>query len=345
MTRKGPVTLIFTNSYDLSVNRIIQRIGSDRVFRFNQDLWNEYAISITAENFRLVSPAGHVADSGNVSKAYWRKPISRFLLGERRPRHSGILDRINRLLRRDAAYPPRMSAEERFMESELSYAIREIKNLLWWNRKLVLVEATAHMRLGKLVQCEIASHFFPVPPYEFCVDPSARRRPERACVVKSLSSERLGANTFLWTTAVREDALDPTAPWYVQELVQASHDVTAVYIRGDCFGFSLAREVFVDRMVDWREAGELTTPLWEVHRLPDDLSARIDRFMNRVGLHYGRLDFLYDGEQYWFLEVNANGEWGWLDPNGGNGVLDRLVEEVHPDTPVHAIPTLPYPVN
>ena len=60
--------------------------------------------------------------------------------------------------------------------------------------------------------------------------------------------------------------------------------------------------------------------------------------MRGVNLDFGRLDFLYDGSTYWFLEVNANGEWDWLDPNGDVGLLDKMVAELDPETPVHPIP-------
>ena len=60
--------------------------------------------------------------------------------------------------------------------------------------------------------------------------------------------------------------------------------------------------------------------------------------MTDANLHYGRLDFLYDGSTYAFLEVNSNGEWEWLDRDGSNGVLPRVVSEIHPDAPVHPIP-------
>jgi hypothetical protein len=60
--------------------------------------------------------------------------------------------------------------------------------------------------------------------------------------------------------------------------------------------------------------------------------------MRAIGLDFGRLDFLLKDETYWFLEVNSNGEWGWLDPDGSRGVLAALVAELHPDTPIHPLP-------
>ena len=84
--------------------------------------------------------------------------------------------------------------------------------------------------------------------------------------------------------------------------------------------------------------GDTTLRQWSPHGLPPDLQAKIADYMRDIGLDYGRLDFLFDGTDYFFLEVNSNGEWDWLDPQGEFGLRDKMVEEIHPDTPLHGIP-------
>lgn len=335
--------LIFTNTYDLSANRIIERIGSDRVFRFNFDIWHEYKIELDAAGFTISNPTGHSIGRTDIAKAYWRKPISRFhLQGHRKPAAKVGLARLFRRMLGGERYPPKMSAQQRYLEAEMDYLTSEIRNLLWKDGKLVLVEPSSQSRLGKLVQLDIARHYFLVPPYSFFHDPDLAMRPARARVAKSLSSERLGLNAFFWTTAVDEAALNPRHPWFVQDRIDAGRDVTVVHVRGRNFAFGLDRNLFVARTVDWREAGDLTTPLWAPQEVPAPLLGQTNAFMREVGLDFGRLDFLQDGEIYWFLEVNSNGEWGWLDPQGKRGVLDALVSELDPDTPVHPIPLYPF---
>jgi hypothetical protein len=47
--------------------------------------------------------------------------------------------------------------------------------------------------------------------------------------------------------------------------------------------------------------------------------------MTTLGLKYGRLDFLKDeNNRWWFLEVNANGQFAWLDLDGSRGLLDAV---------------------
>jgi hypothetical protein len=315
----GQVTLIFTNSFDLTVDRLIRHIGPDQVFRFNFDLWRDYRISISAGDFSITNPVGREVRRSDVAKFYWRKPLSKYRLEWTRDVPTEVL----------------------YLEEEMLYAIREIKNLLWRDGKVVLIEPAAHQRVGKLVQMEIAEKYFQVPAYQFSYDPKRQYRTGKVRIVKSLSSERITDITFLWTTRVKENDLDPATPWLVQDLVEATLDVTTVFVRDKMFSFSLDRSAFVQQTVDWREVGPETTPFWKPHVMPQELENSIAAYMQDLNLHYGRLDFLLDGNTYWFLEVNTNGEWDWLDPRGDGGLLTKMVEELHPDSPVHPISIQP----
>ena len=183
----------------------------------------------------------------------------------------------------------------------------------WPQQKVVLIEPAAYMRLGKLVQLDLAKVYFHVPKYEFVMGADRQFYSDSKRIVKSLTSMPLAKNVFLWTTPVRPAELHRGTPWLLQDLVDARFDVTVVYVRGGIFAFELDRTAFTDKSVDWREVGELATPLWRPHRFPEDMCARVENLMTDANLHYGRLDFLYDGSTYAFLEVNSNGEWEWLD--------------------------------
>jgi hypothetical protein len=330
-----PLTFIITNSYDLTANKLVERLGVDRVFRYNFDIWQQYPLVIDETGFCIRDAVGREVRQQHVAKVLWRKPISRYRLAGHRPHATTRWGAVRRLLGAERALPSR---EENYQEEEMYEAVVEMKNLLWRQQKVVLIEPAAYMRLGKLVQLDLAKVYFHVPKYEFVMGADRQFYSDSKRIVKSLTSMPLAKNVFLWTTPVRPAELHRGTPWLLQDLVDARFDVTVVYLRGGIFAFELDRTAFTDKSVDWREVGELTTPLWRPHRLPEDMCARVEKFMTDANLHYGRLDFLYDGSTYAFLEVNSNGEWEWLDRDGSNGVLPRVVSEIHPDTPVHPIP-------
>ncbi|MCA9643039.1 MAG: hypothetical protein KC492_20215, partial [Myxococcales bacterium] len=51
--------------------------------------------------------------------------------------------------------------------------------------------------------------------------------------------------------------------------------------------------------------------------------------MEALGLRFGRLDFVLDKEgTLWFLEVNPNGQFAWLDTDGSDGMLTAVAKAV-----------------
>lgn len=54
----------------------------------------------------------------------------------------------------------------------------------------------------------------------------------------------------------------------------------------------------------------------------------IHKFMSKTGYGFGRFDFLRKNNKLIFLELNPNGQWAWLDPNGEFGLLPRIVDKI-----------------
>jgi hypothetical protein len=318
MTPGSPLTFLYTNSYDGWADLLVNRLGGDRVFRFNLDLWRDYDVSIDPDGFRVANRAGRTVTAAQVAKFLWRRP------------------RTGRQLFPEKDFP----REQLYEDEEFAYAMREVWNRMYYAGKAVLIDPCSDQLSGKLIQARIAQRYFSVPAWKMV---SGGKGPSgtSAVAVKSLTSQRVEARTTLYTSRVTEDELAPSSPWFIQECIEADRDVTVVFIRGRLFAFEFRRDLLPADVLDWRLAVERDPALadkWTAHELPETIRKGIKGFMQDMGLHYGRLDFLLAGSRYWFLEANPNGEWGWLDPHGQAGILDRLIEELSPDTPCHPLP-------
>jgi glutathione synthase/RimK-type ligase-like ATP-grasp enzyme len=77
--------------------------------------------------------------------------------------------------------------------------------------------------------------------------------------------------------------------------------------------------------VDWRRDGIGLIDDWRPYRLPPDVEKGLLALMQDFGLNYGGADFIVtpDGRHV-FLEVNAGGEWFWLQRNPGLPIADAL---------------------
>ncbi|NTW84258.1 MAG: hypothetical protein HGB36_13005 [Chlorobiaceae bacterium] len=311
--------IIFSTSYDTTVDLLLHYLRSAPVFRYNTDRWEDYQIEIGPSGFRLQDPAGRLVNSSDITKALWRKPAKN----------------------RDLFPEIELPEETAYCETEVWYAMREMVNILWKERKIVLIEPLGDLRAGKFVQLDAASRYFSVPDYQFRLG-FGSSFPEGARVItKSLTLEPVASasHSVLFATLVDDCELSPSCPWLVQEYVHADADITVVFVRGRIFAYELDRTPFLDRTVDWRELPvDDTSDNWQVHQLPDAVMTGITAFMEELGLHFGRLDFLCRKGTYYFLEVNPNGQWAWLDAERKNGLLSAIIEEILPGTPCNPIP-------
>lgn len=299
--------LVITNSFDLTTDLLLDRLPAAVVFRFNFDQFASYSFALNATGFELSDPTGRKVNSRSVRKAYWRKPFN-----------GPTVD------------PGGESTT--YAAAELRYALSELVNLLWIDRRLVLVEPFAEQRVGKLIQLAHARSYFHVPAYEFLLN---RRSALEPAVVKSLSNELIGEGV-LYTTRVSARDLSPAFPWLIQEEVHALEDVTVVYVRGKLFGFSLKRD-FLNESPDWRR---FVSPdqQWRAHALPVVMQDAVRQYMESLQLDYGRLDFLLDCDGlYWFCEVNPNGQFAWIDLADEHGLLSAIVDEISPQTEVRPL--------
>ena len=46
--------------------------------------------------------------------------------------------------------------------------------------------------------------------------------------------------------------------------------------------------------------------------------------MNRLHLNFGGIDLAYVDGEYYFIEVNPTGEWGWLEVKTGMNISEQI---------------------
>ena len=50
--------------------------------------------------------------------------------------------------------------------------------------------------------------------------------------------------------------------------------------------------------------------------------------MEETGYRFGRFDFIRKDGELWFLELNPNGQWAWLDQDNANGLVTMVAEAI-----------------
>ena len=288
-------TLVITDSWDATSDVVINRLGEE-AFRLNTDLIRDYVILWDAEGFSISSPSNRTIDLFEIGSVYWRKPFTSLAYD-------------------DSTHP------ERFFYSECRYLVRELYNVARLSGAFALVEEGAERRLGKIRQLLLAKKYFQIPEWKVLLGYDYT-----ATVVKSLSGEQVDEHSVLYTTRIGGNALDPSHVWFTQREIKKTADVTACFVDGRVFAFELRP---TNEAIDWRI--NLTTPemqQWRPFALTPETVEHIIGFMKDCNLRYGRLDFVLQSSELFFLEVNPNGQWAWLDLNDSVGLISAMVDAI-----------------
>jgi len=139
-----------------------------------------------------------------------------------------------------------------------------------------------------------------------------------SAVVKSVASawwEEDEVGFFVFARAISIDDLPSqsrlgAAPVALQQPIIPKRDVRVSVIGHRAL--TAVREAVggTAEPLDWRRAepGD-----WVTHELPVHVASMCKRLVEQFGLRFGGIDLAVDDNgRHWFLELNPNGEWGWL---------------------------------
>lgn len=298
------VVLVLTCSMDTTTDLILDRLGDLPVFRFNIDRWREHAWSVTSSGYWLSDPTGRECRERDVRAVYLRKLIFD-------PPYIDI---------------PAGGSEEHWARQQLEQVWLGLRDLALERGRLALVHPSPRGKWSKIRQMRVAARHFRVPEWAVFRGPSPAISPP--VVVKTFAPAPVGGGALMDVRQVDSERLSPDYPWFLQQRVAgATHDVTVAWIRGRPFSYELDRSLFAGD--DCRFPSTLEGLPWTKCELSADETAAVNDFMAATGYSFGRLDFLKaeDGT-LWFLEINPNGQFAWLDEQGRDGLLDAVAEEI-----------------
>lgn len=170
-----------------------------------------------------------------------------------------------------------------------------------------------------------------VPPTLITNDPQAvadfAERQPRGIVTKSLYARmprtddgRLSG--VVYTSDVppgryRDPSIAATAHLFQAKLVKTA-DLRVTVVGDDVF----ATEIRNPDELDWRRSHDSIT--YRSCELPDTVVAGVHRLMRSLNLFFGALDFVLTDQGHQFIEINPNGQWGWIEHQTGQPISRAL---------------------
>lgn len=114
------------------------------------------------------------------------------------------------------------------------------------------------------------------------------------------------------------------APVMLQRPIQPKRDLRVTVVGDQALAAKRISTSDDDRL-DWRLAGQ---GKWTPYPLPAAIGGACVELVGAFGLRFSGVDFAIDENgEHWFLEVNPNGEWGWLQ-HAGLPIAEALADEL-----------------
>jgi hypothetical protein len=304
--------LILTNKLDLAADWVVRELssrGADVIRVNTEDLLQANVDWKSTGEWSICLASGRVCTSSALRSVWFRRPGRPY--GERVLQDSpeGLLNAQWRA----------------FLEGVLF----EAPGVRWINHPVKNSQAESKIR-----QLRLAQQVGFVVPQTLVTNsaPHAQNAAEKwreGGVIKALDAPLVvlaGQEHFVFTTKLAQVHLDDaegfaSAPVIVQERIEPKVDLRVTVVGSRAF---TASAMNVSEQ-DWRlEAAPVT---FREFKLSQRLTTLCVEMAVRLGLSFAAIDLLESKGSTYFLELNPNGEWGWLQA-AGLPIAEAIADEL-----------------
>lgn len=299
--------LVITSSFDKTIDYIEKKHNVKNFFRFNIDNFSNYQVSYDNDGFKIIDSQFKFLREKDCISIYYRKPTPEdlFLSGIAKQYHPHIYREVFTLI--DGI----VDSFEGTCLSKPSVTRRADNKIN---------QARVAKKVGFTLPAFVITNYF-----------SFIEQKLTHPIIKPLSSgvvETSNRKEFVQTNIV--DRTKDTknlkySPSYFQEYQVKDFEVRVTIVKNLVFSVKIESE---DK-VDWRKNGNKI--IYSNIGMPDEIKEKCLMFMLEFGMEYGCFDFIVYKGKWYFLEMNANGQWAWLDAelniNISGAILEYLTHE------------------
>ena len=135
--------------------------------------------------------------------------------------------------------------------------------------------------------------------------------------------QRDGVPVTGWADPVAAPEIDERValvPHLFQAVVDKTADLRVLVVGGEVFAVRIE-----SGMLDWRK--DYSALSYRVVDLPDRVEKALLAYLDHFGLVSGSFDFAVgEAGDLWWLELNPNGQWGWLEESTGLAMSAAFAE-------------------
>ncbi len=142
---------------------------------------------------------------------------------------------------------------------------------------------------------------------------------EQLCI-KPLEGVHLkeGQKSFAHYAEILEDKTNEAlktlefCPAIIQNYIPKAYELRITVVGNKIFSCKIESQKSKIGNIDWRHHDWENTPHYKVE-IPLGIENKILSLMEKLDLSYGAIDMIFDGKDYFFLEINSMGQWLWIE--------------------------------
>lgn len=308
--------LFITNKEDVTVDIIVNKLNERSIpyYRFNtEDLVEEIEVTFDFEHdaaFLYEKRKKLELNLNDVHSVYFRRA--------KLPEFYSLSD-ISEI-------------ERNYLKKESYYLLQGIYDFLsakfWLNDYWAIRKAE-----NKIFQLQLAKKTgFNVPDSLItnCIDSAEKFIKEKECIIKPIKTGAIdGGSKSIFTNILSpQDELNRIQffPSFFQQHIKKQADIRLTIVGHHIFSAQINSQDREDTKVDWRAGNSMSLEYNHI-RLPDNLISKCRKFMQCLDLNYGALDFILEPSgKFTFLEINPNGQWGWIENRLNLQISDAIID-------------------
>lgn len=296
--------LIISSSIDFSTDLVCYRLLTDnkQFYRLNRDEFTKHEIEVDLQKEYMkiiIDEKIYIADFQKLRGIYFRAPV--FLRTQSKRE---------------------LTLDEQLERNQWNSFLRNLivfQNATWINNPVDVYRAE-----NKIYQLIIAKECgFKIPNTQVSNTSNIDIDVDEDYVVKSLDTAlfydlKNNKEMFTYSNVVKGKELKEynlkQAPVFIQEFLNPKVDCRITYIGGNKFPVWIKKNG-IGIYGDWRFQKDKLD--YAPFKLPEEIEFAIDKLMTKLELYFGGIDLAYVNGEYYFIEVNPTGEWGWLEVKTG----------------------------
>ena len=222
-----------------------------------------------------------------------------------------------------------LSVQEQLERNQWSSFLRNLiifKNANWINYPVSTY--SAENKIFQLYSAEECGLSIPLTYISNCTDFNLEFN--KKYIVKSLDTALFydmenNKEMFTYSNVVTGAELQEydltSAPVFIQEFLNPKIDCRVTYVQGKLFPVKILQNG-QGMYGDWRMRKEELEYI--PFQLPTYVESAIHKLMKKLELNFGGIDLAIVAGEYYFIEVNPTGEWGWLEVKTGVNISKTI---------------------